>query len=85
MWRNGRCLKKLEMNGFQRDFKSDYRDIQNGSLKAGDALPAERTMAEIMGVSRPAVREALRALELLGIVKPCREAEIILRRTWIPG
>ncbi|WP_270426218.1 FadR/GntR family transcriptional regulator, partial [Blautia intestinalis] len=45
-------------------------NIQNGSLKAGDALPAERTMAEIMGVSRPAVREALRALELLGIVKP---------------
>ena len=31
---------------------------------------AIRTMAEIMGVSRPAVREALRALELLGIVKP---------------
>ena len=27
-------------------------------------------MAEIMGVSRPAVREVLRALELLGIVKP---------------
>ena len=24
-------------------------NIQNGSLKAGDALPAERTMAEIMG------------------------------------
>ena len=44
-------------------------NIQNGSLKAGAALPAERTMAEIMGVSRPAVREALRALELLGIVK----------------
>ena len=24
-------------------------NIQNGSLKEGDALPAERTMAEIMG------------------------------------
>lgn len=45
-------------------------NIQNGELKAGDALPAERTMAETMGVSRPAVREALRALELLGIVNP---------------
>ena len=29
-------------------------NIQNGKLKAGDALPAERTMAETMGVSRPA-------------------------------
>ena len=45
-------------------------NIQNGKLKAGDALPAERTMAETMGVSRPAVREVLRALELLGIIKP---------------
>ena len=45
-------------------------NIQRGRLKAGDALPAERTMAETMGVSRPAVREALRALELLGIIKP---------------
>ena len=45
-------------------------NIQSGRLKAGDALPAERTMAETMGVSRPAVREALRALELLGIIKP---------------
>lgn len=44
-------------------------NIQNGHLKAGDALPAERTMAETMGVSRPAVREVLRALELLGIIK----------------
>ncbi len=44
-------------------------NIQNGHLKAGDALPAERTMAETMGVSRPAVREDLRALELLGIIK----------------
>ena len=45
-------------------------NIQRGRLKAGDALPAERTMAETMGVSRPAVREALRALEFLGIIKP---------------
>lgn len=44
-------------------------NIKNGELKAGDGLPAERTMAENMGVSRPAVREVLRALELLGIVK----------------
>lgn len=44
-------------------------NIQTGELKAGGALPAERSMAESMGVSRPAVREVLRALELLGIVK----------------
>ena len=34
-------------------------NIQNGNLKAGVALPAERTMAETMGVSRPAVAKAV--------------------------
>ena len=34
-------------------------NIQDGNIKGGDALPAERTMAESMGVSRPTVREAI--------------------------
>lgn len=59
-------------------------NIQTGWLKAGDALPAERSMAESMGVSRPAVREVLRALELLGIVKSVPGGGNILRTGWIP-
>ncbi|MBQ8232953.1 MAG: FadR family transcriptional regulator [Lachnospiraceae bacterium] len=47
-------------------------NIQKGILKPGDALPAERLMAEMMGVSRPVVREVLRALELLGIITTVR-------------
>lgn len=47
-------------------------NIQNGNLKGGDALPAERAMAEALGVSRPLVREVLRALEMLGIIKTVR-------------
>ncbi len=47
-------------------------NIQNGALKSGDSLPAERIMAERMGVSRPVVREVLRALELLGIITSVR-------------
>lgn len=47
-------------------------NIQNGTLKSGDALPAERSMAEALGVSRPLVREVLRALELLGIITTVR-------------
>ena len=41
--------------------------IQNGELKPGDALPAERILAEEFGISRPALREVLKALSLLGI------------------
>ena len=47
-------------------------NIRHGELKPGDTLPAERIMAEALGVSRPAVREVLRALELMGIVTTVR-------------
>jgi GntR family transcriptional repressor for pyruvate dehydrogenase complex len=42
--------------------------VQSGELKPGDRLPAERTLAEELGVGRPTLREALRALQLLGIL-----------------
>jgi len=42
--------------------------ISSGSLKPGDRLPAEREMAESLGVSRASVREALTALEAIGIL-----------------
>ena len=58
-----------EERAFDGILKQIIENIQTGNLKAGAAHPAERTMAETMGVSRPAVREVLRALELLGIVK----------------
>ncbi len=43
--------------------------IVSGSLKAGERLPPERELAELLGVSRPAVREALRVLEAQGAVR----------------
>lgn len=43
--------------------------IQRGELKAGDRLPPERKLVEMYGVSRTAVREALRALTARGLVE----------------
>lgn len=40
-----------------------------GELKSGDRLPAERDLAIEFGVGRPAIREALRTLEISGIVE----------------
>ena len=43
--------------------------IRSGHWRTGDRLPAEREMAQSLGVSRPTVREALVALELQGLVE----------------
>ncbi len=39
------------------------------ALKPGDQLPPERELAESLNVSRPSVREAIRGLSILGVVK----------------
>ena len=43
--------------------------VKAGVLKAGDALPPERDLALSLNVSRPSVREAMRGLAVLGVVK----------------
>lgn len=46
----------------------DYikQEITAGRLQVGSKLPPERTMAEMLGVSRNSVREAVRVLEIMG-------------------
>ncbi|HYA64181.1 MAG TPA: FadR/GntR family transcriptional regulator [Candidatus Sulfotelmatobacter sp.] len=43
--------------------------IHKGELKAGDQLPPERELADQFGVSRTAVREAVKALREKGLVE----------------
>lgn len=46
-----------------------YTQILNGDLKKGDKLPPERELTDQLSLSRTSVREALRALEVLGIIQ----------------
>jgi GntR family transcriptional regulator, transcriptional repressor for pyruvate dehydrogenase complex len=43
--------------------------VLKGTLKPGDQLPAERELAQQLGVSRTAVREAVKALREKGLVE----------------
>ncbi len=43
--------------------------IKSGQYDAGSKLPPERTLAEQMGVGRPSVREAISALQIVGILE----------------
>ena len=42
--------------------------VRTGMLRPGDRLPSERELIEILNISRPSLREALRALSILGVV-----------------
>jgi GntR family transcriptional repressor for pyruvate dehydrogenase complex len=52
------------------DIAAQIREmVARGKLKPGDRLPAERDLAVKLNVSRNTLREALRALELSGIIE----------------
>lgn len=45
-----------------------FEEIKAGRMKPGDKLPNERDLSAELGVSRPSLREALRAMIQLGLI-----------------
>ena len=57
--------------------------VRTGNLKPGDQLPPERDLAQMLQVSRPSLREAMRGLQILGVVKTApgrRRLHLLARR-----
>jgi GntR family transcriptional regulator, transcriptional repressor for pyruvate dehydrogenase complex len=44
--------------------------ILKGELRPGDALPSERDLAVMLGISRPSLREAIRVLSAMNVLEP---------------
>ena len=62
-------LKRVPRRSVTDDvFDQLVTEVLHGTVSAGETLPSERRLAEVMGVSRPTVREALRRLGHAGLV-----------------
>lgn len=62
------------------DIVNDLRKmIDENGLQPGDKLPSERVLSETFNVGRSSIREALRALELLGLIETRKGEGTFLR------
>ena len=57
-----------EKKGLESVIEEIYMIIDEEQMQVGQKLPSERYLSENLNVSRQSVREALRALEFLGII-----------------
>src|SRR6478735_5297721 len=73
-------LRESGGKGFEKVFAFLRERLLAGSLRPGDRLIPERDLAAQLGVSRPILREALRALTVLGVVEIRDRVGTIVRR-----
>jgi DNA-binding FadR family transcriptional regulator len=63
-------LSPVERNSIADQVAKKILDlVRTGNLKPGDQFPPERDLAQMLQVSRPSLREAMRGLQILGVVK----------------
>jgi DNA-binding FadR family transcriptional regulator len=66
-------------DGYDRVVSFLREQLMTGQLKTGDRLLPERDLASALGVSRPVIREALRALATLGALEIKRGFGTVVR------
>jgi DNA-binding FadR family transcriptional regulator len=69
-----------EDTGFSKVFAFLSDRLLEGSIRSGDRLVPERELAAQLGVSRPIVREALRALSMMGVVEIRERVGTVVRK-----
>ena len=67
---DGNLFRPVKKSRLYEEIVGYIKDLMlQGKLKASDKLPSERELAERFNVGRPTVREAIRTLELTGLVE----------------
>jgi GntR family transcriptional repressor for pyruvate dehydrogenase complex len=72
-------FEAIRRNKVHEEVARRLEELIHKKLKPGDKLPAERELVEMLGVSRSSVRDAIRKLELLGLVEPRQGAGTVVR------
>lgn len=75
-------------NGFEEALEQILQVVRLGLVPGGGRLPAERELAELMGISRVTLREVLKVLQDQGLVESRRGrygGTFVLPRTGSPG
>ncbi|MDF2540340.1 MAG: regulatory protein GntR [Herbinix sp.] len=60
--------KSINEKSYKKVIEYIKKQIREGQLKEGEKLPAERELSLILGVSRNSVREAIRTLDIMGVI-----------------
>lgn len=63
-------LRPIERTGINQQILERLKEfLEQKQMKVGSKLPSERRIAALLHVSRPSIREVLRGLAVLGLVK----------------
>jgi GntR family transcriptional repressor for pyruvate dehydrogenase complex len=73
-------FRKIAPARISGDIIEQFKELLGkGLLKPGDELPSERELTELMGVSRPPLREALHALQAMGFLEILPRKRIVVK------
>src|SRR5271168_1919998 len=72
-------FETVRMNKVYEEVAKQIERLILKKLQPGDKLPSERELAETLKVSRSSIRDAIRSLELMGLVEPRQGMGTIVR------
>ncbi len=72
-------FEAVRKNKLYAEVARQIEHLITDKLHPGDKLPPERELAEMFGVSRSSIRDAIRTLEMMGLVEPRQGVGTVVR------
>jgi len=72
-------LEAIRRNKVYEEVAKQIERLILSKMSPGEKLPPERELSEMFGVSRSSIRDAIRSLELMGLVEPRQGVGTVVR------